>query len=666
MKYLFLILFCLPVMAVFSQKHNQSVVKKNVTHFVLPASPDVILKNTSYTIDVNEDSLGKTIMANVPLYFTIKSDKPQPVQVETKILTTTGNGIEITALGDGKIYISASQYESSTISESSLRWTAFGILNLSIKTDKKAKDESIFIIKSNDVNTVCNVKIHIKNKNETAAESAATLSSTERGNGSTDDDTSSKQTTKSSAPQSSSSVAKADDKNITTIHPDKSNKQSVPDSTNDSIQLMVSPETVLQVLYTKNRSGTDEAQDTVQLRLLKGGCKANTTDSVMFEYHNLSFPNKSFDIIDPKQVVTWDSTCQKTIVVHVKKYNTDTLKNDQMASIGLKDGEGAHLLRLSSSGLYVTQPFWLELGTNFDLLDKITTNNLYGGVFMYKKDIAPLHFHKPEKRKDTLNKHLLSFSGGFYESKSTSSLNSSDSGLIYRDNTSFFADSNNNYPYYRDTGTFNTTASVRSIGLFFSPQYRLDKTPADVNGFHWFLSFYAEMLWQRVNVTHDYQNLHRAQTMYALNKDTLYNVRYKEYEKEYDYRSHYFGIGLPIYIKEDNFNFYLNTVLGISTQKFVLISSLDTTNPKTKFPFAQSRKELVTMQNSFAQPKHIWNPFYLFQFRLNEETFGASITGEIRGFLMRNTKPVVSISVSKKFNLPALLKNIVAPFKVGG
>ena len=98
MKYLFLILFCLPVMAVFSQKHNQSVVKKNVTHFVLPASPDVILKNTSYTIDVNEDSLGKTITANVPLYFTIKSDKPQPVQVETKTLTATGSGIEVMAL----------------------------------------------------------------------------------------------------------------------------------------------------------------------------------------------------------------------------------------------------------------------------------------------------------------------------------------------------------------------------------------------------------------------------------------------------------------------------------------------------------------------------------------------------------------------------------------
>ena len=655
MKCLFLILFCLPVAVVLSQKHNQSVVKKNVTHFVLPISPDVILKNTSYTIDVNEDSLGKTIMANVPLYFTIKSDKPQPVQVETKILTATGNGIEITALGDGKIYISASQYESSTISESSLRWTAFGILNLSIKMDKKAKDESIFIIKSNDVNTVCNIKIHIKNKNETAAESAATSSVKEQAKENSNDNsgTSSEKNKKTAPPQGNSPVAS-------------------DTNTKPVFQIVETKQTTLQAYYSKDKNG--EAQDTVQVVVQRSGCESlpnEHEDTLFFKFDDLSFPKGSLIILDPTQIVktkAWDkitattkgtkedtTKCFTTVILHLKKTRVDTMKNDEIGSIGLDSGEGKHFVRLSGSGVYTTQPFWLELGTNFDLLDKITTNNLYGGVFMFKKDVAPVS-----------KQHAFSFSGGFYESKSTSSLNSSDSGLIYRDNTSFFADSNNNYPYYRDTGTFNTTASVRSIGLFFSPLYRLDKTSVDVNNFHWFLSFYAEMLWQRVNVSYDYNNLHRAQTMYAPNKDTLYNVRYKEYEKEYDYRSHYFGIGLPIYIKEDNFNFYLNTVLGISTQKFVLISSLDTTNTKTKFPFAQSKKNLVTMQNSFAQPKHTWNPFYLFQFRLNEETFGASITGEIRGFLMRNTKPVVSISVSKKFNLPALLKNIVAPFGVGG
>jgi hypothetical protein len=55
--------------------------------------------------------------------------------------------------------------------------------------------------------------------------------------------------------------------------------------------------------------------------------------------------------------------------------------------------------------------------------------------------------------------------------------------------------------------------------------------------------------------------------------------------------------------------------------------------------------------NDFATPKHSWNLFYLAQFRLTSEQYGVSFTGEVRGIFLHQSTPIISLSVSKKFDV---------------
>ena len=53
------------------------------------------------------------------------------------------------------------------------------------------------------------------------------------------------------------------------------------------------------------------------------------------------------------------------------------------------------------------------------------------------------------------------------------------------------------------------------------------------------------------------------------------------------------------------------------------------------------------------------------QFRLTEETYGIVFTGEVRGFFLKNSKPAITLSLSKKFDLGDLCHAIVKPFTPG-
>jgi len=73
----------------------------------------------------------------------------------------------------------------------------------------------------------------------------------------------------------------------------------------------------------------------------------------------------------------------------------------------------------------------------------------------------------------------------------------------------------------------------------------------------------------------------------------------------------------------------------------------------------------VSQSAGYQQPACSWNPFYLIQFRLNEEKYGISFTGEVRSILLRDSKSVITISLSKKFDLSDLFNTIVKPFTPG-
>jgi hypothetical protein len=332
--------------------------------------------------------------------------------------------------------------------------------------------------------------------------------------------------------------------------------------------------------------------------------------------------------------------------------------NDAFANIRLEDGDSSyHAIRLTEKGMYNRiYPFWVDLGTNFDLLNGVQVNNLYAGIYGYLKDVG---------RIGGSGSNNLSILGGVYEGKSVSTGSSSDSGLIYRDGSSYIPSTANNgqFPYYQDTGTIKNTVSITSMGIFLSPQLRLTRGPADGYGLHLFVSFYTEVLWQRLTNSFDYSGTGRLQTLYA-DTPAIYRYPFKEGSFNSDYRSHYWGFGVPMLVRNSIFSLYVNPVFGWTNQRFVLVADNSWASTHAYKPPTTMGNYLVNSAG-FAQPACTWNPFYLIQFRLTEDKYGISFTGEVRSILLRDSKSAITVSLSKKFDLSDLFNTIVKPFTPG-
>jgi len=322
---------------------------------------------------------------------------------------------------------------------------------------------------------------------------------------------------------------------------------------------------------------------------------------------------------------------------------TDTLETVQKNYIVL-NGDLLHLQEVQVRAYNPNKPFWIELGANFDLLDKLQTNNLYGAVVLHKRDVAKW-----------MGKQNISLFGGVYEAKTVSSEQAFNyANFQYLDNRDYALPTNisdKNYLIRRDTGTITRSTSVISLGLFISPQLRLTNGSADANGLHVFASIWLEMIWQRATTTFDYSKTGHLDSFYIPATPTNYGVySYKPTTLQGDFRSHFFGVGLPLYLKEGNANLYVNSVVGISNQPGL-------------YYYVPVRDSLDIRTNRFFQPVRYnlrgditWRPFYLFQFRLNEEKYGISFTGEVRGTMARDYKPYVTLALSKKFDLSKMLE----------
>jgi hypothetical protein len=335
------------------------------------------------------------------------------------------------------------------------------------------------------------------------------------------------------------------------------------------------------------------------------------------------------------------------VLLNIKSLRiNDTLNNIQSLDIILQGQP--HIEKGSQQRVDISikdKPFWAELGTNFDLLDNIKTNNFYAGIYMFDKDIARIL--------GTRGVDNLSLTGGVYESQSLSSHSTSSSGLAYRDLKLV----------HRDTGIVTSSTSVKSIGIFASPHWKLTSGKTDANGFHVFFSFYSEILWQTISTTFKYPPSTAGDTIPAKNLPqnmTLASYPYKQNSLSFDFRSHYQGFGFPIYLKETAFNLYINDVFGLTSQRFYI------NNGNADQPNQNNLLDPLTYnyikELTFLSPRHPWNGFFLFQFRLNEVTYGLTFSGEIREVLLQNAKPVITLALSKKFDLDQVLKPVVGKF----
>jgi hypothetical protein len=343
---------------------------------------------------------------------------------------------------------------------------------------------------------------------------------------------------------------------------------------------------------------------------------------------------------DDKEKLNRDSLME--IMLHIKTVDVDdSINNIQHLNLVLK-GQ-SHAINRSKSVKVSIQDnaFWAEMGTNFDLLDNIKTNNFYAGVYMFDKDIARIG-------RGTKKGNNLSFTAGVYESQSVSVRSTSSAGLVYRNVDSAF----------RDTGSVHATTTVKSIGLLVSPHLRLTNGKTDANGLHVFFSAYVELLWQTVTANFDYRNTKRVVDTSLSKKINASNMHYpyKENSITYDFRSSYWGFGFPIYIKNNDFNLYINTVFGLTNQGFYLanpkIHSLESIEPANN---PDSYIQSLTLKD--AQKKV--NGFYLIQYRLNAVTYGITFSGEIRGAMISGSKPIVTLAISKKFNISNLFNSVL-------
>ncbi|WP_143013810.1 hypothetical protein [Mucilaginibacter sp. OK268] len=369
-------------------------------------------------------------------------------------------------------------------------------------------------------------------------------------------------------------------------------------------------------------------------------------------------------ITNEKKIIERDGSID--IPLHIRSVAiSDSLKNIQRMDLIIKGQNqalrGSQRIKINT----MDKPFWAEIGMNFDLLDNIKTNNFYAGVYMFDKDIAKFRLWGKD------NGNNVSFTGGVYESQSVSS-RSTNNLFDYKDGGSTILDTTTgnikSYKTYRDTGVINSTTKIKRIGLFFSPHFRLTNEKTEVNGLHIFFSLHLEMLWQRVSSTIDYS---KAKQTYIITTDTgatekirVAGLPYKNQSFDFDFRSHYLGVGLPLYIKENDFNLYLNPVLGLTTQDFAIISdyNLDHAKPGTYLDINNTAFGYDQILN-IKRPKKTWNGFFLFQFRLNDVAYGITFSGEVRGITVQGAKPVITLALSKKFDLSGLLKPLVAPFK---
>ena len=366
----------------------------------------------------------------------------------------------------------------------------------------------------------------------------------------------------------------------------------------------------------------------------------------------------------------------------------DTLQNDEEGHIIISGKpDNYHTIRFTNTAFNIdtrfqpNKPFWVEVGSNFDLVDGLQANNFFSGVFFHKRDVRPvfrrdsarimykinaLHRQLESLQKNggaasaesAIQKNLLRWEridlkkhnnlgifAGIFESKSLT--NTTEEKFSFRnfyDTTSFPPNKKDSINVYRGVGTYTTQTVVRNVSLFFSPQLRLTNGSANADGLHIFASLWVELQWQKLLEEKVFSQI-RVQdtTRVQINDLNKFDAKSASSKHEIDIRSHYIGIGLPLFYRETfegtNIHLLVNPVFGLSNQP-----------TKTYFD------TMDTVKNNVYHPERQWLPFYIVQFRLNEEKYGVSVTGELRELLRRDNPPFVTLALTKKFDLTKFIE----------
>ena len=389
--------------------------------------------------------------------------------------------------------------------------------------------------------------------------------------------------------------------------------------------------------YVSNKGGTqiDTIKIAVRLNTVNNGL-----DTLKFTLDAGDFPNhpKILNSNFPlKDSTKWDSDMDIIVALAIETSNMrDTMKQEEVGHIFVVgDSKSALKLRLVPENSYnPNKPFWVEVGANLDLASQqVQTNNVFGGVFFYKRELRSLA-KKGGPQKDS---KILALAAGVYESKNfAQSEDVKYSILPYFNSSSYPTTHPDSFAIFTDTGVVKLTKQIKNIGLFFSPQIRLSNGNSNSDGIHFFASFYAEVLWENIQTNFDYSLSMRRDTIYVP-RSTIGGYTQRAESKSFNLFSHYEGFGLPVFVKYDDANLYLNPVFGISNQ-----------------PSDEYVNKFIS--NEVTAKDREWKGFFLFQFRLSEEKYGICLSGEVRQLLGAQSNPYITLVLSKKFDLSKLIQ----------
>lgn len=330
------------------------------------------------------------------------------------------------------------------------------------------------------------------------------------------------------------------------------------------------------------------------------------------------------------EIVVLNDTVNETIPEYIK-LNCNTSKYDcefaKPNSITIKNNQPFNPIT----------PYKFYLGSNFDFGEKLVPNSLYSEVNIALFDlINKSDYHNNRK-------YMSRGVGGIfaiYRNKSISQDSSVSNGLgvsnYYTKISEGKVDSvtkSIGFKTERATQRSNTTFS--NIGLYCQPTFTLKKTES-VNIF---LLAHLEVIQRRTTTTYSYSNL--------LNTDTV-TIKYTGNLYTNDDYADFRALNRPKYevLKSTQYEFV--TSLGIGFQHNSKIGQI---NWKSSWGYYQTRYSGASRINNGLA--------VINQFNFIEDKTGLTLSGEIRNYFTGNNEPLISISLSKAFNISELAKFLV-------
>lgn len=385
-------------------------------------------------------------------------------------------------------------------------------------------------------------------------------------------------------------------------------------------------------LFTVNVMLTDTATKDLYFQVIRNGIStADTSDCKILS--NLLYIKKGAQKGSFVQVVleVKNDTLKEEdeyLIIELQNINSsDTIpeiKLNHLHSISIRNAKA--VTGFNESQIVTGQEFRVDIGANFNFLDELSTNGVYGSIFVFTPDLINV----PSKKKTTKRKKLV-------ESGVTHRMTKEKSyGLIWGIyQNRYFSDTSElnisgdlsfrllpNEPTIGDSSTFERSIfSLRSsrrqdnFGLYINPIIKL----SDNKKFGLYFGPSLEILKRSIKVTYEYNSTPLDTMLIDRRSRKIFEVREPStYDRVFYER--YFALRFHILYRVKGINISITPSAGF------VVSDIN------NFPI-----------------------YYGFTFNCIELVSGINIGGEIRGFY-QNENPRIGLYLSKAINIAPLTR----------